>query len=310
MSAARRHGSFPFLPMPRDPAVAATMTMKEREAEGEAAMISEHFSSNSSSSLYVVLSISSRCKGAEIQIIYHSRLFSLGEIQIFFTAGVSLSGCGVFSQVSILIFSNAPPLPRPRQTMLVSHRSKLASAIRATTNGALVPTVASAAPITTTARRASHGDACCCAVVYVSEGRNSALLDSLAAAASATLANVGLIRQFRDPTYHRTGFTIGGKCPRSVAKASLELSRRALLAIDLRMHEASHPRIGVVDHVSVHPLGKGGQQLAHEAGVAIGKALSEEEGLPVLLYGDLNDGKGLAEVSNGMRLNDMCLLRT
>lgn len=76
------------------------------------------------------------------------------------------------------------------------------------------------------------------------------------------------------------------------------------------MHEASHPRIGVVDHVSVHPLGKGGQQLAHEAGVAIGKALSEEEGLPVLLYGDLNDGKGLAEVSNGMRLNDMCLLRT
>ncbi|CAM9610451.1 unnamed protein product, partial [Laminaria digitata] len=133
--------------------------------------------------------------------------------------------------------------------------------------------------------------------VYVSEGRNSALLDSLAAAASATLANVGLIRQFRDPTYHRTGFTIGGKCPHSVAKASLEISRRALLAIDLRMHEASHPRIGVVDHVSVHPLGKGGHKLAHEAGVAIGKALSEEEGLPVLLYGDLNNGRGLAEVS-------------
>ena len=147
-------------------------------------------------------------------------------------------------------------------------------------------------------------------MVYISEGRNSPLLDSLAAAASATLANVGLIRQFRDPTYHRTGFTIGGNCPHSVAKASVEISRRALLAIDLRMHEASHPRIGVVDHVSVHPLGKGGQQIAHEAGMAIGKALSEEEGLPVLLYGDLNNGRGLAEVSNNMRLSDVKLLRT
>lgn len=192
--------------------------------------------------------------------------------------------------------------------MLLLHRSKLTSSIRAATNGALVPTIASASPITTTARRISDGDACCCAVVYVSEGRNSALLDSLAAAA-ATLANVGLIRQFRDPTYHRTGFTIGGKCPHSVAKASLEISRRALLAVDLRLHEASHPRIGVVDHVSVHPLGKGGQQIAHEAGVAIGKALSEEEGLPVLLYGDLNNGRGLAEVSNDMHLSDMYLRR-
>lgn len=248
-------------------------------------------------------------RGGNSNISSQQAFLSRGNSNIFHSRRFSLGLRGFLSSL-ILIFSNAPPLPRPGHTMLVSHRSKLASAIRATINGALVPTVACAAPITTTARRASHGDACCCAVVYVSEGRNSALLDSLAAAASATLANVGLIRQFRDPTYHRTGFTIGGKCPRSVAKASLEISRRALLAVDLRMHEASHPRIGVVDHVSVHPLGKGGQQIAHEAGVAIGKALSEEEGLPVLLYGDLNNGKGLAEVSSGVRLKDMCLLRT
>lgn len=142
-------------------------------------------------------------------------------------------------------------------------------------------------------------------MVYVSEGRNSPLLDSLAAAASGTLANVGLIREFRDPTYHRTGFTIGGKCPQSVAKASVEVSRRALRAIDLRMHEASHPRIGVVDHVSVHPLGEGGQQLAQEAGEAIGRALGQEEGLPVLLYGDLNGGRSLAEVRVELCLGGM-----
>lgn len=188
--------------------------------------------------------------------------------------------------------------------MLLLHSSKLASAARASTSGALNPTAAS---VTTAARRISRDDggACCCAVVYVSEGRNSPLLDSLAAAASGTLANVGLIREFRDPTYHRTGFTIGGKCPQSVAKASVEVSRRALRAIDLRMHEASHPRIGVVDHVSVHPLGEGGQQLAQEAGEAIGRALGQEEGLPVLLYGDLNGGRSLAEVRVELCLGGM-----
>lgn len=151
----------------------------------------------------------------------------------------------------------------------------------------------------TTARRVFSNDAYCCAVVYISEGRNTTLLDSLANAARTTAARgAGLIRQFRDPTYHRTGFTIGGRCPYSVAEASLEVSRRALRAIDLRKHEASHPRIGVVDHVSVHPLGEGAQQGAQETGMAIARALAEEEGLPVLLYGDLNRGRGLAEVSD------------
>lgn len=132
-------------------------------------------------------------------------------------------------------------------------------------------------------------------VVYVSEGVNTALLDTLADAASTTTKGAGLLRQFRDTTYHRTGYTIGGSCPSSVADASIEVSRRALRAIDLRMHEASHPRIGVVDHVSVHPLGQGAQEAAREAGMAIARALGAE-GLPVLLYGDLKKGRGLAEV--------------
>lgn len=178
--------------------------------------------------------------------------------------------------------------------MLLMHGLKLA--VTATT-------VSTAA----VARRASSSGAYICAVVYVSEGRDDTLLDSLVPNATkrdltdVTARDAGLIREFRDSTYHRTGFTIGGSCPVSVAKASLDICRRALRVIDLQMHEASHPRIGVVDHVSVHPLGPQQDEtrlIAREVGMVIAKALGEEEGVPVLLYGDLKEGRGLAEVNN------------
>lgn len=122
------------------------------------------------------------------------------------------------------------------------------------------------------------------------------LLDALAdAATTKDPGSAGLIRQFRDEQYHRTGFTIGGVCPLAVARASIEVSRQALRNIDLRLHEASHPRLGAVDHVSVHPLGEGGEKLARQAGLIIATALGEE-GVPVLLYGDLKNGRRLAEV--------------
>lgn len=41
-----------------------------------------------------------------------------------------------------------------------------------------------------------------------------------------------------------------------LSAAVLALSRRALQLLDLRQHTATHPRLGAVDHVSVHPLGR------------------------------------------------------
>ncbi|CAM9553029.1 unnamed protein product, partial [Sphacelaria rigidula] len=143
------------------------------------------------------------------------------------------------------------------------------------------------------ASTAAH--ALCCSVVYISEGRNDSLLDSLSSAAASD-HKAALIREFRDPTYHRTGYTIGGS-PDGVVRASLDISRRALRAIDLRMHEASHPRVGVVDHISIHPLGISTEARAGscEAGREIAESLGQE-GVSVLLYGDLKDGRRLAEV--------------
>lgn len=149
-----------------------------------------------------------------------------------------------------------------------------------------------------------------CAVVYISEGRDSALLDTLAEVINTAgegeenvvgVDNKGdlgakLITEFRDPMYHRTGFTIGGS-PKGVQRAAIAASRHALGAIDLRLHKPNHPRLGVVDHVSVHPVGTSiVSMLRAESSAEIIAETLGEEGLPVLTYGKLKGGKRLAEV--------------
>lgn len=150
--------------------------------------------------------------------------------------------------------------------------------------------------MTTTLASTHTGHHICCAVVYVSEGRDGTLLDSLARLADKATDGAGLIKQFRDPIYHRTGFTIGGK-PSCVAHAALEVSRLALRSIDLRVHHANHPRVGVIDHISIHPLGSApADERALETCRSIAENLGNE-GLPILLYGSSNNGRQLAEVS-------------
>lgn len=57
-----------------------------------------------------------------------------------------------------------------------------------------------------------------------------------------------------------------------LARTAVQLARAALAAIDLRLHSASHPRLGVVDHISCHPLGTGAAlSTAAEAARLIGK---------------------------------------
>jgi glutamate formiminotransferase len=75
-------------------------------------------------------------------------------------------------------------------------------------------------------------------VVNVSEGRDRARLDALAAAAGDDLLDV-----HTDPHHHRTVLTLVGEdAPRAVAAA-------AVASLDLRGHDGVHPRLGVVDVV-------------------------------------------------------------
>ncbi|PNW81936.1 hypothetical protein CHLRE_06g267000v5 [Chlamydomonas reinhardtii] len=90
--------------------------------------------------------------------------------------------------------------------------------------------------------------------VYISEGRDKALIGKLEAAAQAT-PGVALVNVFQDEPYHRTGFTLVSGQPDRLTEAVVRLSRAALQLLDLRRHDASHPRLGVVDHIALHPLG-------------------------------------------------------
>jgi hypothetical protein len=89
------------------------------------------------------------------------------------------------------------------------------------------------------------------------------------------------------PTHHQLAATVA-----AVAHA-------ALAAIDLRAHSATHPRLGVLDHVSLHPLGpQASLQLAGQAAAAIGQQLAAPPlQLPVYWYGAAHPtGRRLPEI--------------
>ncbi len=77
------------------------------------------------------------------------------------------------------------------------------------------------------------------------------------------------------------------------------VAQQALQSIDLTGHTAQHPRLGVLDHVSLHPLGpQASLSLAAQAAVTIGQQLSQPPlQLPVYYYGAAHPaGRRLAEV--------------
>ncbi|KAJ9534594.1 hypothetical protein QJQ45_022186, partial [Haematococcus lacustris] len=143
--------------------------------------------------------------------------------------------------------------------------------------------------------------------------------------AASTTPGVLLARVFVDPAYHRTGFTLTSTSPSQLAQGVVHLSQTALSCLDLRQHSATHPRLGVVDHISLHPLhsphpspsqaptpqqhpGPGppspAMAAAVQCGLAVAAALSQPPWLlPVFLYGALQaEGRRLADTRRGLAL--------
>jgi glutamate formiminotransferase len=119
-------------------------------------------------------------------------------------------------------------------------------------------------------------------VPNVSEGRDAAALDAMAAAiegAGATLAH-----RTSDTVHHRSVFTFFGERERVLA-AALALAAVAVERIDLRTHRGAHPRIGALDVLPFVPLGRATMHdavgLAHEAALL----LWERFGVPSVFYG-------------------------
>jgi len=123
------------------------------------------------------------------------------------------------------------------------------------------------------------------ATVYVSEKNADRCLSIL------TKEKVKLLSHFVDAAYKRCSYCVGGP---GTSEAIIALAMDALERIDLRMHIGSHPRLGVVDHVSCHPLGSATMEDAVHTAHTIANALSTK--IPVLLYGGAHEhGRTLAE---------------
>lgn len=99
-----------------------------------------------------------------------------------------------------------------------------------------------------------------CCKIYISESRNKSALESIERAAKLfPLAPV--INKFEDVAYNRVGYTLVSELapvpsaqPSHLTNAVLAMVKAAFDTIDFELHNGTHPRLGVVDHICFHPL--------------------------------------------------------
>jgi glutamate formiminotransferase len=124
------------------------------------------------------------------------------------------------------------------------------------------------------------------AVPNVSEGRDAALLGSLA---QAFASHALVLDVHADPDHHRSVFTLAAE-DEALVDALLAGIALAVETIDLRRHEGAHPRVGVADVVPVVPLVPEGMPRAVSVARVLASRLGAELGLPVFHYGEIGDG--------------------
>lgn len=135
--------------------------------------------------------------------------------------------------------------------------------------------------------------------VYVSEGRQPSLIQRLVEK-TTSVPSIAVLRVFEDSVYNRTGISVAGP-PEPLQVAMESLAMAALETIDIRTHKGSHPRIGAVDHVSVHPLHGTCLEDAAEVARNVGEQIGSKGQVPVYLYGAAHShGKSLADIRRSL----------
>lgn len=116
----------------------------------------------------------------------------------------------------------------------------------------------------------------------ISEGRNRCVLNALVEAVSASGCNV--LDLHLDSDHNRSVVTFVGE-PNSVWHGALEVVRRAIADVDLRVQHGVHPRMGAVDVIPFVPLHGATMADCVKLARALGRALAEQFSIPVFLYG-------------------------
>ena len=123
-------------------------------------------------------------------------------------------------------------------------------------------------------------------VVNVSEGRDPAAIEAIAAAGGD-----GLLDVHSDPHHHRSVLTLAGD-EHELDEAVHRVTREALRRIDLRAHTGVHPRLGAIDVVPFVPLhgvqatqARSTMEDAMAARDRFARWAADELALPCFLYG-------------------------
>lgn len=124
--------------------------------------------------------------------------------------------------------------------------------------------ILSPAPKAKTKLSMMHSKFICCKL-YISESRNAMAVDAIDRA-SRRDPQVVVLSKFEDCHYNRVRYTLVSYIinDRSTGEIIYSPIRQALLAmieaafsnINLELHSGAHPRIGVIDDISFHPLGQ------------------------------------------------------
>src|SRR5207253_7950630 len=127
-------------------------------------------------------------------------------------------------------------------------------------------------------------------VPNVSEGRDRALIETLAAAIRV-VPGVTLANFHADPDHHRSVVSfLGG--PEAVEAAALALAARVVALLDMRHHRGIHPRVGALDVLPFVPLVGFTMDQTVALARRVGRAIGARHSLPVYYYGGAAPGPG------------------
>ena len=134
------------------------------------------------------------------------------------------------------------------------------------------------------------------AVPNVSEGRDAAVLGAIGDAFGR--AGGRLLDVHTDADHHRSVFSVAGE-PGRLAEILLAGAAEAVARIDVGAHAGVHPRVGAIDVAPIVYLSAADRGPAGAEALVLGELLGSALELPVLLYGELADGRTRAQLRRG-----------
>jgi glutamate formiminotransferase/glutamate formiminotransferase/formiminotetrahydrofolate cyclodeaminase len=136
------------------------------------------------------------------------------------------------------------------------------------------------------------------AIPNVSEGRDAALIAAIGDAyVTGGAGAVHLLDVHSDPDHHRSVHTLAGP-PGSLAPALAAGAAFVAEHLDVSAHPGSHPHVGALDVAPVVHLDLARRGAACAETLVAGQLIGEL-GIPVLIYGELADGRRRADLRRG-----------